>query len=100
MKKSILFVILLFSIAAPTALAVEFTVPQSERRVANEPSVSSAGNVIELRSNGSGTVRFEIFSITGQLIKSVNVKSVSRIELPKGFYIVKCDAWTKRVVVK
>lgn len=64
------------------------------------PAVTVSGTSIELWSDEP--IKFEIFSITGQLIKSVNVPASTRvrIELPKGFYIVKCESWTRRIMVK
>lgn len=45
--------------------------------------------------------RFEIYSITGQQIKSVTVSGETQtVELPKGCYIVRCPQWSKKVVVK
>lgn len=64
------------------------------------PSINLNGTVIELWSDVAA--KFEIFSITGQLIKSVNVpaSTLVKVELAKGFYIVKCESWTRRVMVK
>lgn len=77
------------------------SLPREEIQAAATPSVSIDGAVIEMRNPYSEPVKFQIYSITGQLIKSVVVKSVPvRLELPKGFYIVKCDNWTKRVMLK
>ena len=43
---------------------------------------------------------FDIYSITGQRIKSISIDSDSQtIELPKGCYIVRCSQWSKKVVV-
>ena len=45
--------------------------------------------------------RFEIYSITGQQIKSVTVNTESQtIELPSGCYIVRTPGWSKKVIVK
>ena len=45
--------------------------------------------------------RFEVYSITGQQIKTVTISGESvTIELPKGCYIVRCPQWSKKVVVK
>lgn len=55
----------------------------------------------ELTVNGSNPIKFQIYSITGQLVKSVDVADGSIIvELPRGLYIVKCDLWSKQIVVK
>ncbi len=64
------------------------------------PTVTVSGTHIDMWSDKA--ITFEIYSITGQLIKSVNVPASThvKIELPKGFYIVKCESWTRRVMVK
>ncbi|MBE6305668.1 MAG: T9SS type A sorting domain-containing protein [Bacteroidales bacterium] len=44
---------------------------------------------------------FDIYSITGQRIKTIAVNSgTEQINLPKGCYIVKCAQWSKKVIVK
>lgn len=44
---------------------------------------------------------FEIYSITGQRVKSIAVEGGSaKVDLPKGCYIVRCAKWSKKVVVK
>ena len=51
----------------------------------------------------AGDTTFNIYSITGQLIKTVRVNAGTRvtIDMPKGFYIVKCAGrWSRKVVVK
>ena len=52
---------------------------------------------------GSNDATFNIYAITGQLIKSVKVNADSHvtIEMPKGFYIVRYNnQWSRKVVVK
>ncbi len=56
---------------------------------------------IELTVNGDELVKFHIYSITGQLVKSASSTNGSIVvELPRGLYIVKCDKWSKQIVVK
>ncbi len=45
---------------------------------------------------------FDVYSITGQRIKSVTVVGVGaeKVDLPKGCYIVRCSQWSKKVIVK
>lgn len=103
MNRCLVYILLLFSAlcAAMPALAAETVPVQDERQAEVSPSVEVTGMVLEFRTNGSEPVKFKIFSITGQLIKTIVVKSVPvKVELPKGFYIVKCDTWTKRVMLK
>lgn len=74
----------------------------SEAKVMDSvPVVSVEKGYIELTVPDGEVVKFEVFSITGQLVKSVTVKSSTvKVDLPKGFYIIKCDNWTKRVMIK
>lgn len=65
------------------------------------PGLKVTGSSLELMCGDRVNVKFEIFSITGQLVKAVTVASgTARVELPKGFYIVKCENWTRRVMLK
>lgn len=67
--------------------------------VAEESRAVSADGGIQL----SATERtgFEIYSITGQRVKSVTVENTTvKVELPKGCYIVRCASWSKKVIVK
>lgn len=52
---------------------------------------------------GANDVVFNIYTITGQVVRVVRVPadSHSTLELPKGFYIVKCGSqWSRKVVVR
>ncbi len=65
------------------------------------PSLKSGTGQIELISATDEQTTFFIYSITGQLIKRVNVTSGAvTVELKRGYYIVKCEKWSKRAVVK
>ncbi len=47
-------------------------------------------------------VRFFIYSITGQMLKSVDVapgQSVA-VDVPQGYYIVKCADFSRQIVVR
>lgn len=51
--------------------------------------------------SASERTSFEIYSITGQKVKSEVVEDGTvKAELPKGCYIVRCSKWSKKVVVK
>lgn len=73
---------------------------ESVQIVKSEPSMRIVGSAVELTADVP--TKFDIFSITGQLIRSVavNPSAPAKIELAKGFYIVKCDSWTRRVMIK
>lgn len=99
----------IFSIVILFVAAISFTGqwqvsahPAIESRLTeHQPSVTVDKGFVELTAPEGDSVKFEIFSITGQLIKSVTVKgSTVKVDLPKGFYIIKCENWTKRVMIK
>ncbi|MDE6248676.1 MAG: T9SS type A sorting domain-containing protein [Paramuribaculum sp.] len=56
----------------------------------------------EMTISTDQTQRFYVFSITGQMIKSLEISAGEQktIELPNGCYIVKCAQWSKKVVVR
>lgn len=65
------------------------------------PSLKSGTGQIELKATTDKPTTFFIYSITGQLMKRVNVTSgTATVELQRGYYIVKCEKWSKQAVVK
>lgn len=102
MRKIVSTVILLFAVTAFNGQCIANARPSVENRVSDRmPTVTVDKGFIELTAPDSEIVKFEIFSITGQLIKSLTVKgSTVKVDLPKGFYIIKCDSWTKRVMLR
>lgn len=67
----------------------------------NQVSVKASSGAIILTANCEEPVCFQIFSITGQAIKTITLSQGSTsIELPHGYYIVKCNQWSKTVIVK
>lgn len=102
MRRIISTVILFFAVAAFNGQWLANARPAVENKVADRgPAVSVDKGFIELSAPEAEAVKFEIFSITGQLIKSVTVKGTPvKVDLPKGFYIIKCDSWTKRVMLR
>lgn len=67
-----------------------------------EASVQGGVGHLVLIAGESDTV-FGVYSITGQLLRTVRVAAGSRvtIEMPKGFYIVRCgNRGSRKVVVR
>lgn len=59
------------------------------------------GRIVFIAGNSDAT--FNVYSITGQLVKVVRVSAEMRtaVDFPKGFYIVKCgNQWSRKVVVR
>lgn len=104
MNKSVLKILLFIFIAVWC-----FTIPAKAddkapltERVENAASVSINSSGISLKVNSDKVERFYIFSITGQLVKTVDVDAgiTQTVDLPKGCYIIKCSFWSKKVLVK
>ena len=64
-------------------------------------AVSAGTGTLTLENNTDKTSTFTVYSITGQVVKTVTLKSDSlTVALPQGFYIVKSEDSTVKVVVK
>ncbi len=93
----------LLSLTAPSAMAT------AEKSVATEV-VSQQGTTVRVNQGHIELVAvdqaatFSLYSITGQLVKSVSVAAgaTMTLDLPKGVYIVRCSEgqWVKRVMVR
>lgn len=65
------------------------------------PTMTATQHGVELSAYDGESHRFSIYSITGQMIRSVEIiDNTVSINLPKGFYIVKCDSWSKQLVIR
>lgn len=73
----------------------------SEVKDAIGPYVKVSGTSIVFYGENGYETKFEVFSITGQLVRTLVVKDMPQhIELQRGCYIIKCSSWTKRVMLK
>ena len=76
--------------------------PQRVESVVTGPAAQGAeGRIVFIA--GSTDATFNVYSITGQLVKVVRVVADQRasVDFPKGFYIVKCsNQWSRKVVVR
>lgn len=63
---------------------------------------TSGALILSVGHDNDTSARFLIYSITGQMVKSVDVAAGTdvTVELPSGYYIVKTSQWSKRVIVK
>lgn len=88
---------------APALSAIESQPQSAESRFESETAKIIAGSdAIVLSVNGEKSEKFQIYSITGQLVKTIEVGAggSERVELPRGCYIVKCSLWSKKVMVR
>lgn len=68
--------------------------------IVSTPTVKAVSQGIELTVPDGDSHQFYIYSITGQMIRSVEVRESAVVDLPCGYYIVKCREWSKKIVVK
>lgn len=101
--KKILFVILFIAAAfAPVEAASQ---ANSHRHLpaigqTDAPKVAVSNGSIVITAPAEANYVFDIYSITGQLVKRVKLTDgTATVELPQGCYIVKCERWSKKVVV-
>ena len=67
----------------------------------SQPSVKAYPGRIEICVPGDEARQVVIYSLTGQVVKSFTAQpGVTAIDLSAGYYIVKCDRTSTRVVVK
>ena len=103
MRRLLYILISLLAIGAVNAVPVpDNFLPQRVETVATGPTAQGAeGRIVFTAGNSDAT--FNVYSITGQLVKVVRVSAEMRtaVDFPKGFYIVKCgNQWSRKVVVR
>lgn len=65
------------------------------------PSVKVVHGSVEINIPGDDACQVYVFAITGQLVKSLVAQpGVTTIDLPAGYYIVKCDKFSQRVIIR
>lgn len=103
MKRILSILLLTIALGAPTSLisAMQMPMPMAGVQVHSGPTVTASQGRLTINSpEVDVTYTFHIFSITGQLIKTVRLCGDSAdIELRQGCYIVKCEKWSKKVIV-
>lgn len=88
-------------ICAAVAVAGDSYVFAAERVETVTPDAKATPVKGGIEVSAADQTRFEVYSITGQQIKTVTISGESAtIELPQGCYIVRCPQWSKKVVVK
>ena len=103
MKRLLYIVVCLLAIGAAVAAPIPDSYwPQRIETVAPGPAAQGGEGRI-IFTAGSSDATFNVYSITGQLVKVVRVSADQRasVDFPKGFYIVKFgNQWSRKVVVR
>jgi len=69
--------------------------------LAAQPSVRVVDGQVEISVPGDDNVQVVIYALTGQVVKTLTVSpGVTAIELPAGYYIIKCGKLSQRVIVR
>lgn len=98
MNKYIITSVIFLALAVAQSSASTNMMPEPE--IENVVMKADVG-AIELSNASQERIRIYIFSITGQMVKTIELtEGTTRVELNKGLYIVKCDKWSKKVMVK
>ncbi|MBR5673601.1 MAG: T9SS type A sorting domain-containing protein [Muribaculaceae bacterium] len=103
MKRALYIAVCMLAMGGMNAIPMpDSFLPQRVETVATGPTAQGAEGRIVFTA-GSSDATFNVYSITGQLVKVVRVSADQRVtvDFPKGFYIVKCsNQWSRKVVVR
>ena len=102
MRRLLYIFTLCVALAVGAVSVTAYAEPRVEQVSSDETTVIGGKGSIAMVA-GESDATFNIYSITGQLIKTVRVAAGTKvtIDVPKGFYIVKCAGrWSRKVVVK
>lgn len=93
--------LILLAVALSATMSV-----QAQTEIRDKQSVivavsSEQMGVLTIVNNSGKATRFTVYSLTGQVVKVVELKSgKADISLPRGFYIVRSENGSQKVVVK
>jgi hypothetical protein len=102
MKRLLYILTLCVALAVGSVSVTMLASPRIEQVSSDETTVYGGKGTIAMVA-GDTDATFHIYSITGQLLKTYRVSAGTRmtVDMPKGFYIVKCAGkWSRKVVVK
>lgn len=86
-------------IYAADARATDNHSPRVE--LTQQPTVRVVNGHVEVSLPGDESRQLMVYALTGQVVKNVVIQpGVTTIELPAGYYIVKCDRLSQRVIVR
>ena len=102
LKRVIAILIILTGSCCISDIAFSVYAQQQEFSENSATVVGGAGCMTIDNYESDIELTFSIYSITGQVVKSVSVGegTSTTVNLPKGFYIVKCEYWSRKVIVK
>ena len=97
MKKCLILLV----VALSAALSVQAQTEIRDKQPVAVAVSSEQMGVLTIVNNSGKATRFTIYSLTGQVVKVVELKSgKADISLSRGFYIVRSENGSQKVVVK
>lgn len=101
MKRIFAILALISALALPCQIVSARTSSAALEVAADVPSARPLSGAIELQCPPDDvTYTFQIYSITGQLVKTIRLHNgTALVELPQGCYIVRCQKWSKKIIV-
>lgn len=103
--RQILLVLMFVSAMSLTPLTL-FAAPAAENvemgdEVVAEPTIAVNGQQVEIEISDDETHQILVYALTGQIVKNISAENGRTvIDLPRGYYIVKVDKTTKRVIIR
>lgn len=65
------------------------------------PVIKVVGQTVEISLPGDEARQLVVYAITGQVVKTLVVQpGLTTIDLKAGYYIIKCDRLSQRVVIR
>lgn len=93
--------VLLLSPAGAYAMPASGEMTRPGVDMATLPVVKVINGHVEIHLTGDESRQVVVFALTGQQVKTVTANpGVTVIDLPAGYYIVKCDRLSQRVIVR
>lgn len=102
MKRLLLILLVSMTLGVAMATPDSGNAVQRIENASSSPSVTGGDGRIYFTAGNTEAV-FSIYSITGQLLKTVRISAEGHasFDIPKGFYVVRCNnQWSRKVVVK
>lgn len=104
MKRLLLIIAIIFGTYTISSADNNIAPSSNEGRISSvtmQPILKSSTGHLIIHNPDDKTISFQIYSITGQVIKTVTASTGETIvDLPHGYYIVKCNEWAKQVIIR
>lgn len=100
MRKVFISIALVFAISNLTMASAGVRFQHVTESQINIPKITVQQGAIVIASASDIELTVDVYSITGQLVKRVRFSNGSiTLEVKSGCYIIKCDRWSKKVIV-